>query len=86
MQGDARDGLTFARETYFLDFAKEMLFAARMPLMVTAGIRRIEAVGRVLDAAVVFFGGNGSGQHFPLGEVGEFISNWLQIHSAACSA
>jgi hypothetical protein len=38
MQGDARDGLTFTRETYFADFAKEMLLTARMPLMVTGGI------------------------------------------------
>jgi hypothetical protein len=52
MQGDARDGLTPTRETYFLDFAKEMLLTARMPLIVTGGIRQIEVVERVLAIGI----------------------------------
>src|SRR5246500_5022081 len=56
MQGDARDGRTLAREAYFLDFAKEMLSTARMPLMVTGGIRRIEVVERVLAGGIAMVG------------------------------
>jgi 2,4-dienoyl-CoA reductase-like NADH-dependent reductase (Old Yellow Enzyme family) len=56
MQGDARDGRTLAREAYFLDFAKEMLSTARMPLMVTGGIRRIEIVERVLTTGISIAG------------------------------
>jgi 2,4-dienoyl-CoA reductase-like NADH-dependent reductase (Old Yellow Enzyme family) len=56
MQGDARDGRTLAREAYFLDFAKEMLSTARMPLMVTGGIRRIEIVERVLASGIAVAG------------------------------
>lgn len=56
MQGDARDGRTLAREAYFLDFAKEMLSTARMPLMVTGGIRRIEVVERVLASGISMAG------------------------------
>jgi 2,4-dienoyl-CoA reductase-like NADH-dependent reductase (Old Yellow Enzyme family) len=56
MQGDARDGRTLAREAYFLDVAKEMLSAARMPLMVTGGIHRIEVVQRVLASGISMAG------------------------------
>jgi 2,4-dienoyl-CoA reductase-like NADH-dependent reductase (Old Yellow Enzyme family) len=56
MQGDARDGRTLAREAYFLDFAKAMLSIARMPLMVTGGIRRIEIVERVLASGIAIAG------------------------------
>ena len=56
MQGDARDGRTLAREAYFLDFAKAMLSIARMPLMVTGGIRRLEIVERVLASGIAIAG------------------------------
>lgn len=56
MQGDARDGRTLAREAYFLEFAKEMLSTARMPLMVTGGIRRIEIVEDVLASGISIAG------------------------------
>jgi 2,4-dienoyl-CoA reductase-like NADH-dependent reductase (Old Yellow Enzyme family) len=56
MQGDAGDGRTLAREAFFLDFAKEMLSTARMPLMVTGGIRRIEVVERVLASGIAVAG------------------------------
>ena len=56
MQGDARDGRTLAREAYFLDFAKEMLSTARMPLMVTGGIRRFEVVERALASGISIVG------------------------------
>ncbi|WJR77256.1 NADH:flavin oxidoreductase/NADH oxidase family protein [Bradyrhizobium sp. NP1] len=52
MQGEARDGRTLAREAYFLEFAKEMLSTARMPLMVTGGIGRLEIVERVLASGI----------------------------------
>ncbi|MFZ5956292.1 NADH:flavin oxidoreductase/NADH oxidase family protein [Pseudomonas knackmussii] len=56
MQGDARDGRTLAREAYFLEFAREMLGAARMPLMVTGGIRRLAVAEQVLDSGLAMVG------------------------------
>jgi 2,4-dienoyl-CoA reductase-like NADH-dependent reductase (Old Yellow Enzyme family) len=40
MQGAPRAGSTAAREAYFLDFARDIGAVARMPVMVTGGIRR----------------------------------------------
>ena len=56
MQGDSRDGRTLAREAYFLEFAKDVVAAARMPLMVTGGIRRREVAQRVLAGGVSMVG------------------------------
>ena len=40
MQGAPQAGTTVAREAYFLDFARDISAVARMPVMVTGGIRR----------------------------------------------
>ncbi|AGI23559.1 putative FMN oxidoreductase [Pseudomonas sp. ATCC 13867] len=56
MQGDARDGRTLAREAYFLEFAREMRDGARMPLMVTGGIRRLAVAEQVLDSGLDMVG------------------------------
>lgn len=40
MHGRARDGRTLAREAYFLDFAKDIQTVAKMPIMITGGIKR----------------------------------------------
>lgn len=56
MQGDARDGRTLAREAYFLEFAAELAEVARMPLMVTGGVRRLPVVERVLTSGVAMVG------------------------------
>jgi 2,4-dienoyl-CoA reductase-like NADH-dependent reductase (Old Yellow Enzyme family) len=40
MQGAPQAGSTVAREAYFLDFARDVSAVARMPVMVTGGIRR----------------------------------------------
>ncbi|AZC27055.1 MULTISPECIES: NADH:flavin oxidoreductase/NADH oxidase family protein [Pseudomonas] len=56
MQGDARDGRTLAREAYFLEFAREIAAIARMPVMVTGGIRRLPVVEQVLDSGVAMAG------------------------------
>ena len=56
MQGDARDGRTLAREAYFLEFAGEIAAVAKMPLMVTGGIRRLPVVEQVLDSGVAVAG------------------------------
>ncbi|PAY10518.1 2,4-dienoyl-CoA reductase [Bradyrhizobium sp. UFLA03-84] len=56
MQGDARDGRTLAREAYFLDFARDIAAVAKMPVMVTGGIRRIGVVQQVLDSGVAVAG------------------------------
>ncbi|WP_426132763.1 NADH:flavin oxidoreductase/NADH oxidase family protein [Pseudomonas sp. PWP3-1b2] len=56
MQGEARDGRTLAREAYFLEFAKELATIAKMPLMVTGGIRRLPVVQQVLDSGIAMAG------------------------------
>ncbi|MFB3305708.1 NADH:flavin oxidoreductase/NADH oxidase family protein [Pseudomonas sp. AMR01] len=56
MQGEARDGRTLAREAYFLEFAKELATIAKMPLMVTGGIRRLTVVQQVLDSGIAMAG------------------------------
>lgn len=56
MQGQTGDGRTLAREAYFLDFAKDIAAVARMPLMLTGGIRRLEVVNRVLAGGVAVAG------------------------------
>lgn len=52
MQGQARDGRTLAREAYFLEFAQQIRAVARMPLMVTGGIRRLAVVEQVLASGI----------------------------------
>ncbi|MFJ4157850.1 NADH:flavin oxidoreductase/NADH oxidase family protein [Pseudomonas sp. NPDC089752] len=56
MQGDARDGRTLAREAYFLEFAEDIAAIAKMPVMVTGGIRRLQVVEQVLDKGVAMAG------------------------------
>jgi 2,4-dienoyl-CoA reductase-like NADH-dependent reductase (Old Yellow Enzyme family) len=56
MQGQARDGRTLAREAYFLEFAEEILKVARMPLMVTGGIRRKAIAEQVVNCGVSIVG------------------------------
>jgi 2,4-dienoyl-CoA reductase-like NADH-dependent reductase (Old Yellow Enzyme family) len=56
MQGSARDGRTLAREAYFLEFARDIAATAKMPVMVTGGIRRIGVVERVLDSGLAMAG------------------------------
>jgi 2,4-dienoyl-CoA reductase-like NADH-dependent reductase (Old Yellow Enzyme family) len=56
MQGQTRDGRTLAREAYFLEFAKDILKVARMPIMTTGGIRRKEVAEKVLNEGVSIVG------------------------------
>ena len=56
MQGQARDGRTLAREAYFLEFAKDILAVARMPLMVTGGINRKAVAEQVIASGVAMAG------------------------------
>lgn len=56
MQGDARDGRTLAREAYFIEFAKELQGVAKMPLMVTGGIRRRPVAEQVIASGVAMAG------------------------------
>ncbi|WP_191833752.1 NADH:flavin oxidoreductase/NADH oxidase family protein [Pseudomonas fluorescens] len=56
MQGEARDGRTLAREAYFLEFARDVHKVARMPLMVTGGIRRLPVAEQVIDSGVAMVG------------------------------
>jgi 2,4-dienoyl-CoA reductase-like NADH-dependent reductase (Old Yellow Enzyme family) len=56
MQGEARDGRTLAREAYFLEFAKDIASVARMPLMVTGGIRRASVAAEVVDSGIAIAG------------------------------
>ncbi|ALS61678.1 NADH:flavin oxidoreductase/NADH oxidase family protein [Pandoraea norimbergensis] len=56
MQGQARDGRTLAREAYFLEFARDITAVARMPLMVTGGVRRRTVAEQVIDSGVAMVG------------------------------
>jgi 2,4-dienoyl-CoA reductase-like NADH-dependent reductase (Old Yellow Enzyme family) len=56
MQGVARDGRTLAREAYFLEFARDIQAVAKMPLMVTGGIRRKPVAEDVLASGVSVVG------------------------------
>lgn len=56
MHGRARDGRTLAREAYFLEFAKDILEVARMPVMVTGGIKRLWVAQQVVDSGVDMVG------------------------------
>ncbi|MGG2396684.1 NADH:flavin oxidoreductase/NADH oxidase family protein [Pseudomonas sp. SH1-B] len=56
MQGQARDGRTLAREAYFLEFAREIRAVARMPVMVTGGIRRAPVAQDVLASGIEMVG------------------------------
>lgn len=52
MHGQARDGRTLAREAYFLEFAQDIASVARMPIMVTGGIRRLPVAEQVLSSGI----------------------------------
>lgn len=56
MQGEARDGRTLAREAYFLEFAEQIQAIAKMPIMVTGGIRRKVIAEQVLQNGVAMVG------------------------------
>jgi 2,4-dienoyl-CoA reductase-like NADH-dependent reductase (Old Yellow Enzyme family) len=56
MQGQAKDGRTLAREAYFLEFGQDIASVARLPIMVTGGIRRREVAERVLDSGISLVG------------------------------
>ncbi|SAK62853.1 NADH:flavin oxidoreductase/NADH oxidase family protein [Caballeronia ptereochthonis] len=56
MQGEARDGRTLAREAYFVDFARDIRKVARMPVMVTGGIRRKAVADQVIESGVDMVG------------------------------
>jgi 2,4-dienoyl-CoA reductase (NADPH2) len=56
MHGQARDGRTLAREAYFLEFAKDIAAVARMPVMVTGGIRRLPVAEQVLASGIDMVG------------------------------
>ncbi|HCF2412023.1 NADH:flavin oxidoreductase/NADH oxidase family protein [Pseudomonas paraeruginosa] len=56
MHGEARDGRTLAREAYFVEFARDIRTVARMPVMVTGGIRRRPVAEQVLASGVDMVG------------------------------
>lgn len=56
MQGQARDGRTLAREAYFLEFARHIREVAKMPVMVTGGIRRLPVAEQVILSGVDMVG------------------------------
>jgi 2,4-dienoyl-CoA reductase-like NADH-dependent reductase (Old Yellow Enzyme family) len=56
MQGQAGDGHKLSREAYFLEFARKISAVARMPLMLTGGIRRRSVAEQVIDSGVSIAG------------------------------
>lgn len=56
MQGRDNDGLSVPREAYFLEFARQVKAAAKMPVMLTGGIRRIEVAEVALSEGIAVIG------------------------------
>ncbi|MBK8458742.1 MAG: NADH:flavin oxidoreductase/NADH oxidase family protein [Phyllobacteriaceae bacterium] len=56
MQGRVADGRTLAREADFLEFAKEIRTVAKMPIMLTGGIRDKAAAEKVIGEGVSIAG------------------------------
>jgi 2,4-dienoyl-CoA reductase-like NADH-dependent reductase (Old Yellow Enzyme family) len=56
MQGRTADGRTLAREAYFLEFARDLVKVAQMPLMTTGGIARRAIAEQVLAGGVAIVG------------------------------
>jgi 2,4-dienoyl-CoA reductase-like NADH-dependent reductase (Old Yellow Enzyme family) len=56
MQGRTADGRTLAREAYFLEFAVALKAAAKMPLMVTGGIRSRATAENVIASGMAVAG------------------------------
>jgi 2,4-dienoyl-CoA reductase-like NADH-dependent reductase (Old Yellow Enzyme family) len=56
MQGQSRDGRTLAREAYFLEFAEDIKKIAKMPVMVTGGIRRRQVAEQVRGSGIDMVG------------------------------
>ncbi|MCK7596675.1 tRNA-dihydrouridine synthase [Microbulbifer sp. CAU 1566] len=56
MHGRSRDDRTLSREAYFLEFARDIQSVARMPIMVTGGIRRKPVAEQVIDSGMDMVG------------------------------
>ncbi|WP_020653012.1 NADH:flavin oxidoreductase/NADH oxidase family protein [Massilia niastensis] len=56
MHGQARDGRSLSREAYFLQFAQDIAGGARLPIMVTGGIRRLPVAEQVLEGGIAMVG------------------------------
>lgn len=56
MQGVSRDERTLAREAYFLSFAQDIAQVARMPIMLTGGVRRKVVAEQVINSGVQLVG------------------------------
>jgi len=56
MQGDGRDGRALSREAYFLEFARDIVAVARMPLMLTGGIRKRSVAEDVIGSGISLVG------------------------------
>ncbi|SDA93810.1 NADH:flavin oxidoreductase/NADH oxidase family protein [Sinorhizobium sp. NFACC03] len=56
MQGRTGDDRTLAREAYFLEFAKKIRSVARMPVMLTGGIRRKPVAERAINEGIAVVG------------------------------
>ena len=56
MQGNPQEGSTGERETYFIDFARQIAKVADMPIMVTGGITKMEVAEAALAKDEAGFG------------------------------
>ena len=56
MMGKAKDSSTLAREAYFLEFAQDISSIAKMPLMITGGVRRKEVAEHAVTSGVSLVG------------------------------
>lgn len=56
MQGRTQEGSTARREAYFIDFARDIAAVAKMPIMVTGGIKRLDVAHEALEQDAAGFG------------------------------
>lgn len=56
MQADDRNGRALSREAYFLELAHDIAAVARMPLMLTGGIRRRSVAEDVINSGISLVG------------------------------
>lgn len=76
MQGRAKEGSTGQREAYFVEFARAIAQVARMPMMVTGGIRRLSVANDAITTNESGFGVAVLGVARALAFQPDLVKNW----------
>lgn len=78
MQGNPKDGSTGEREAYFIDFAREIARVAKMPIMVTGGITKLEVAEEAIKKDQAGYGVQLLGIGRALASDPDLPNNWGQ--------